>query len=359
MQNSIVTGRTVYADAGLVDIDVVDNDTNAATMPTFDWSGTASLGGSVSDTGASSSRYSFDPSSLNAGIYAVNVVVTDAGFSTPVSFLLKVQDTSTVILSVGADTDGDGDLNNDGIIDVSDATEGVTDSDADGIPNYLDNKNTPVNLIENQTGDLANSYLLDTDAGLKIALGSTAIAAGATGVLVSQQNIDEHGGTEGGAGVNTLDDHSNLGGFYDFEVSGLNEQITTARIVIPLQSAILDTAVYRKYNGSSWTSFVVDANNTISSAPGEPGVCPAPGSSEYTPGLTTFDYCVQLKIEDGGPNDADGLRDFVIRDPGGVAVAPEVVAKQETGKGRIGALHPVLLLVFALFSLMAYCRIKS
>jgi hypothetical protein len=104
---------------------------------------------------------------------------------------------------------------------------------------------------------------------------------------------------------------------------------------------------------------VVDTNNSVSSARGEPGVCPAPGSSEYTSGLTAFNYCVQLTIEDGGPNDADGVRDYVIRDPGGVAIPPEPAAKQETGKGRIGVLHPALLLMFALFSLFAYRRVKN
>lgn len=33
--------------------------------------------------------------------------------------------------------------------------------------------------------------------------------------------------------------------------------------------------------------------------------------------LRSGDYCVRLTIEDGGPNDADGLRNGVIRDPGG------------------------------------------
>jgi hypothetical protein len=34
---------------------------------------------------------------------------------------------------------------------------------------------------------------------------------------------------------------------------------------------------------------------------------------------------VQLTLEDGGPNDADGLRNGIIKDPGGVGVSPQAV----------------------------------
>jgi hypothetical protein len=66
---------------------------------------------------------------------------------------------------------------------------------------------------------------------------------------------------------------------------------------------------------------VEDAANKLSSALGADGVCPAPGSSDYQPGLALGDYCMQILIEDGGPNDNDLLRNGVITDPGGLAVA--------------------------------------
>jgi hypothetical protein len=360
-QNSIATGRTVYADAGPVVLNVTASDTDPATTPSFDWSATdnAISGiGSIAGAGTSSSM-SFSPAGLVAGTYPVTVVVNDNGVSNTISFLLNVLATAPDVAD--CDLDGVADSNTDCDGDtVANSTEGAIDSNANGIPDYLDDSTIVAsNVIQNQTGDPTNTYLLMTDAGLGMRLGNAALASGASGVLVSQQNIDEHGGQAGGVGLASEDSYSNFGGFYDFEVSGLNGLISTARVVIPLPSAILANAEYRKYDGTSWSSFVVDTNNSVSSARGEPGVCPAPGSSEYTSGLTAFNYCVQLTIEDGGPNDADGVRDYVIRDPGGVAIPPEPAAKQETGKGRIGVLHPALLLMFALFSLFAYRRVKN
>jgi hypothetical protein len=85
--------------------------------------------------------------------------------------------------------------------------------------------------------------------------------------------------------------------------------------------------MYRKYvDGAGWDNFVIDSRNLVASAPGEPGNCPAPGSADYTPGLTAGHHCVQLTIEDGGPNDADGSANRVVRDPGGAAVLTQAAA---------------------------------
>ena len=53
---------------------------------------------------------------------------------------------------------------------------------------------------------------------------------------------------------------------------------------------------------------------------GEPGFCPPPGDSSWQSGLSAGHWCVQLLIEDGGPNDADGLANGSIVDPGGIGV---------------------------------------
>ena len=65
--------------------------------------------------------------------------------------------------------------------------------------------------------------------------------------------------------------------------------------------------------------FVEDASNMIMSADSSNGVCPAAGSDEYGPGWYIGDDCLQLMIEDGGPNDADGVANGVVIDPSGVA----------------------------------------
>jgi hypothetical protein len=54
---------------------------------------------------------------------------------------------------------------------------------------------------------------------------------------------------------------------------------------------------------------------------------------------------VRLTIEDGGPNDADGVRNFVIRDPGGLAIPPDETPAPAQADGRIGVMHPLLLLL--------------
>ena len=50
------------------------------------------------------------------------------------------------------------------------------------------------------------------------------------------------------------------------------------------------------------------------------GACPALGSDLYTPDLTAGDDCLQMFIADGGANDADGVANGSLFDPGGIAV---------------------------------------
>jgi hypothetical protein len=60
--------------------------------------------------------------------------------------------------------------------------------------------------------------------------------------------------------------------------------------------------------------------NQLHSAPGRSGYCPPPASDQWSLGLNEGYWCVQLTIEDGGPNDNDGMANTTIVDPGGVAV---------------------------------------
>jgi hypothetical protein len=57
------------------------------------------------------------------------------------------------------------------------------------------------------------------------------------------------------------------------------------------------------------------------------GVCPPPGSAEYRPGLNHGDWCVQVTIEDGGPNDADGAKNGVIASLAGVDGVTLVISR--------------------------------
>ena len=89
-------------------------------------------------------------------------------------------------------------------------------------------------------------------------------------------------------------------------------------------------AVYRKHTiDNAWQDFVLNAENAIATSLDVNGVCPPPHSGLYTEGLTEGDICLRLLIQDGGVNDADGIANGSIDDPGGIAVfSEEVIAKQ-------------------------------
>lgn len=343
-QNSVDVGDTIYADAGNVQLMADASDGNGDVL-SYQWSDNDnSIIGIATGGITNTNTLSFNPLSLTAGIYTVTVTVSDASTSTAMLVNLAVVANAPVLAAV--DTDGD---------TVNDNVEGAGDNDGDGIPNYLDTSDDE-SVLQGQTSDPQSSFLLQTEAGLTITTGTTAKASGVVGGQLNQNDIDEHGGAGGMAAANSDDTYTNIGGFYDFEIRGLNTAKSSAHIVIPLPIAILPDADYRKYKTTSangaWESFVVDDNNKLKSAKGESGVCPAPGSHLYTDGLSAFDTCVQLTIEDGGPNDADGVRDNVIRDPGGVATAPKVVSPAASADGRLGVVHPLLLLVIPVVLLL-------
>lgn len=112
-----------------------------------------------------------------------------------------------------------------------------------------------------------------------------------------------------------------------------------------MRDSIPENGVYRKLSNGEWYTFVEDDNNQLWSTAGEAGYCPPPGSEEFTPGLTAGDWCVQLTIEDGGPNDDDGVDNRMIVDPGGVALPSMVsVSLRTSGGGAIGILEILGLL---------------
>jgi hypothetical protein len=171
-------------------------------------------------------------------------------------------------------------------------------------------------------------------------MGETAVAAQTSGILIGMQDIAEHGGAGGAAVTNAATDYTFHSGLLNFEISGLTDDIESVHVVIPLLAAIQQGSVYRKYNSSGWFDFVEDDLNELRSAAGNEGACPQPGSNLYSEGLTSGHLCLQLTIQDGGANDADGVRNYIVKDPGGLALAPEseeeVAVADESG--RVGSL---------------------
>ncbi len=267
-------------------------DPNVADSHTFDWS--ASDSGAFDPADFTDASYVIDPATLADGIYDIVLDIADNG--TPIATnrvhtALRVVGT-TPMLSATADSDGDG---------VTDAAEGAGDADGDRVPDYLDPDNSPSTLLYSEDG-----YLLETQTGLTVRLGALAFSSD-TAAWLSEAAVEEEiafGYPDGVA---------------DFEITGVAPG-GNAEVVVPLHHPIPANAVYRKHMAGAWQDFVLGTNDALASAPGGGGACPAPGDSAYSFGLHEGDGCLQLTLQDGGPNDADGQANGTISDPSGLAV---------------------------------------
>jgi len=298
MQNQ-QPGRIVAADSGLVTVTANYTDQNAADTHTFEWNpNTSDLAGvSITDQ-----VLTFDPSTMQAGTLSVAATVTDNGsplLSASKSVVIKVL-AAQLVLDAAVDTDGDG---------IFDADEGLDDSDGDGIPDYQDN--IAETYLAPVGGD--STQVMQAPAGTTIALGDSVFAAGTNSVGLSEQQLVLVTGSAD-------EDYDYPSGLFDFRVSGAAAG-ASYNLVLPLSSGIPANSVFRKFidENIGWQDFVVDATNAISSAAASNGACPEPGSDLYVSGLTAGDSCIQLFIEDGGPNDTDGVADGTVTDPSGLA----------------------------------------
>ncbi len=125
--------RLIYRWGGPAQVRVQVQDVNCADTHQLDWSASnpALLGAAV----IGSKALTLEPSGLPPGFYKVRLKVTDSGLparSNRAELLLQVIETPPTL---GAeDRDGDG---------LPDQSEGWGDSDADGVPEYLDALTTP------------------------------------------------------------------------------------------------------------------------------------------------------------------------------------------------------------------------
>ncbi|MDH0446777.1 putative Ig domain-containing protein [Shewanella sp. GD04112] len=283
----------VAQNGGDVHIRATASDANEQDTLTLTWaSGTLSLQ-------ADATGMTFSPAAVSPGIYPVSLTVTDDGspvLSSTETVYIVVRPSLAALTS--ADTDGDL---------IPDDQEGYSDSDRDGIPDYLDANNDCHVMPE---GELQPVYFLaEGQAGVCLRLGNIALSRGQSGVQLQPEAVAEDALA------------ANVGGIFDFIATGLPQQGQSYSLVLPQRSPVPANAVYRKFNAQAgWRDFVIDANNTVASTEGERGFCPPPGDSRWTPGLTEGHWCVQLTIEDGGPNDDDGVANRTIVDPSGVAV---------------------------------------
>ncbi len=280
------SGQFVSSAGGNVTATVEIHDPNGSH--TADWS--QSHNSLVPLDGSDSLTFSFDPAGLDAAPYLVSVEVSDDGISDRTYKTAK-------------------------LIHVS--TDSATDLDEDGIPNEFDEVDVEhVISLDSSESDL----VAVAERGTKLAAGGAATSNSVKGVKVTESMIIE-GGEDGGEMPLNSEDTSfdYASGLYDLEIQRLPVPGQTVRIVIPVGAAISADGSFRIYTEvESWMDFTTDENNAISSSEGTITSCPEVGAESYSSGLNEGNYCIELMIEDGGANDADGEVNGVIDVLGGV-----------------------------------------
>ncbi len=370
------TTRIIDTSKGLATVWAIAKDYDEGDSPdtfTYDWSGTdQAILDRLNDVIFNeqswyNSKITFNTSDLPAGIYVISVTVTDkngAGLSVTNKLRLKVPSVYPTLLS-GVDTDGD---------QIDDDVEGFTDFDEDGIPNYLDNDSGDTSIPD------SGGLTLTTEQGFEINIGETAFKAGSDDGVITYSEFVSYGSD----GVGGLSDGnaSIAGGFFDFDILGLESVGQSAKIVIPLQDGftVPSGAEYKKYDTvNGWRSFTVDAENSVYTAMKSGGVCPPPGDVNYSTPLSdpasVGHQCIQLTIQDGGPNDADNLKNAEIKDPGAVfgdnfnnsINTDEVINNSDItytkpakrSNGGLGSLDMYTILLLGLFAFMLQRRRKN
>jgi hypothetical protein len=283
-QNGVDTAL-VTPTGGTVTVMAAFDDQNADDDGLYDWSMTNAM---LIDTDGDTADavFEFDPSALTEGALRLHVAVSDGTVTTTAALNFRV------------------------VTALPNGGTGTGDADGDGIPGYLDAIEAANVLPE--TAAQTDAYLVECDPGVRCRLGRHALLGSNGGARLTagqlrMQDIEDD------------DDYRHRGGIFDFEAHDLPVAGQSVRVAIPLQGTIPAGAVYRKFSDGQWSDFVTDSNNAVHSAAGEAGYCPPPGDATWRSGLRSGYRCIQLTIQDGGPNDVDGETNGSIEDPGSVA----------------------------------------
>jgi len=309
VQQQGVATRLLDPLSGEAQIVLAINDVNINDIHQVSWQvvGQAFNG----DVAADGLSMIFNPGELSAGRYAVEVTVTESNTAELLSTKRRIRFKVDALpdLSSTADSDGDG---------MVDSLEGYGDSDGDGIADYLDNDVDSSRLPVNDS-----TAPMQTSAGVQLSLGNITSAMISAGAGMTMTELAAAVADDSSAADSSDSHFSQATAVLDFTLSGQVQPGQSVAVVFPLPTgtALPADAVYRKYTAEQgWFSFVEDSANNISSAPlNAEGECPQVDDASFEPGLVEGYHCVQLLLEDGGPNDADGSANGVIEDPGVIA----------------------------------------
>ncbi len=318
--------RTVYRNDGTVTVSALATDPDGDVL-SWDWSLSApALAGTA--TGAS---FTFDPALVAAGAYDVVVRVSDGLHLVEQRATLHVLNALPVLVDDGSDTDGDG---------RSDYDEGVVDADDDGLLDYLDPVDSPEQVALAMTGTGAPRVAV-AQPGVQLAAGARAVAGQGGGIQVQMSAVvDADGDPVSDPG------HLHVAAVFDFELRNVPAD-GIASVVLPLPTALPPGAVWRKFLNGGWFDFVEGAGDALASAVPVNGNCPAFDDASWVDGLAAGHACVRLTLSDGGPNDADGVANGVIRDPSGPAI-PEAAPPPAPPAGEVAGGSAGYWLVFLL-----------
>ena len=114
-----------------------------------------------------------------------------------------------------------------------------------------------------------------------------------------------------------------VSGCWDWILTGLANPGDIANVVLPLTSPLPDGFAIWKFDTpiQQWELFDTTGGNKVSSSGLVGGACPDAGDAAYHSPPQAGDICLQLTIQDGGPNDDDGLPNSIITDPGATVLA--------------------------------------
>jgi len=253
----------------------------------------------------------FDPSTLTEGAYSVEITATERNTGDALSVVQISHFVVEQLITLDSKNDSDGD-------GISDSDEGYSDADGDGIVDYLDNDSNTTRLPT-----ISGNEPMQTTAGLSMSLG-TLVSMQGTSSNNAGLTLDRLAQFVDSNAADTEDNHFVLDRpLYNFVIDGLSQQGESVVVVIPLEegAALPAGGVYRKYNTiNGWYTFVEDAKNSVRSAKVDSnGNCPLAYDTSYEFGLSEGSNCIQLIIEDGGPNDADFIANGSVEDPGTIA----------------------------------------